>query len=161
MSESFEIDLQLQWFCSGDLAFDYSEDWKCDVSLYKVPGSDGAVKVAPFLILKKGRDYKIGQLYDFEYDEQNNEYVGAALRHPSLIRQNYDIPYNMPADANFLGPMHAVNMMRIIRSIQARLCGDDEVMDDALGFLRLSCDEYEKKNKPAPAQENVVYLKFG
>lgn len=156
VSDTYEFST-LDWLCLGNLSFEHDEEMGCDVCLYTVRSVHDERKSAPpFLVLRKDGEYRIGQLSSYEFNEDDDEYTYESLRHPSLIKQEYKLPQNMPAQDSFLGPIIGVNVMRTLRLIQATLSGENDVRDDASYYLH----DFYAQPAPQPQKPSFTVLRF-
>lgn len=143
MSRKKKLGIPFYYACSLDFTFTFDEDMKCEVATYVAQSEDGTRDV-PLFIKKRGNWYSIGEIGKYTYDAFEDTNVFDNMRHPSLIRQQYGLPADMPSGTIFLGPMTHVNMIRFVRLVQATLSNDPEVKEDTLGNLR---SYYEEKGK--------------
>lgn len=157
MSDIIELDeLALCWFTTGDLEFYEDADLGCQACVHTISSIDGTKSAPPFLILKRGLDYEIGQLYDYKHDESKDDYECDELRHPSIIKQNFQLPHSVPVHKNFLGPFPGVGVHWVMRVVQATLSNDAEMRDDAKNALQTYFGETRTPRRP-----QLQVLSFG
>lgn len=147
MFDTFDLGEAFYWVCSYDLNFapDSEKRESCVLTLKSKLDVAGDT----LHIIKSGTSYMVGQFLDYEYDAETNTYCGD-LRHPSLIIQEHDLPRNMAIDHNFLGPLTFINMLRVVKLLQAKLSSDQEMIDDTHGCLHQWYTEHTEKTVIAP-----------
>ncbi len=140
MNDTFDLSECFNWISSYELGF--SNQQNClEERILPIKSLDKTRETQVY-VARRNHNYKFAELTYYE-ETTEGEPLYFDFRHAQLFLQEHALPSYFPiSNDELLGPMNCVNMVRLLKMVQANLSGHAEVLADTRDNL---CDYYAER----------------